>query len=183
MSAAKITASIEKAINTQIQTGVMNAAMRVVGATVNDLARKRSLSGINNKGQRMPGYKASYAKKKRDMIKGKVKLPGRRTPFAAKNVEDYGALTGRTFSDMTVKDTGVKETKGKLTGEVVTDFRSDRSRKVANALEKKGRGITGLAPANTSQGRKERAEIARVVKGVTRLPNNRTIDIDSRAVK
>lgn len=176
-TATKIQAAVELAANTVVTDGVLRPGMRLLGAVAVDLIRKRSLAGIDNRGRKMPKYKASYRAYKAKAIRGKVKIKDRRTPFAAKNVNDQMALSGRTLSDLYAKSPKVSQKKGQATGEITLDFRSQRSRDIVEWQAKKGRDIRGLAPENTAQGKRERTELKRVLKSAARIPQNRKIDI------
>lgn len=176
-TASQIKADIQLAATTVVTDAVLRKGMRLVGAVAVDLIRKRSLAGIDNRGRKMPKYKPSYQAYKSKAVRGKVKIRDRRTPFAAKSVDDQMSLSGRTLTDMYAKNPVVKQSGTEATGEITIDFRSDRSKNIVEWQAKKGRDIRGLAPANTAQGKRERVELARALKNATRIPQNRKIDI------
>lgn len=174
----KIKISVQKALNTQIGPQVMKSALRIGAGVAIDVMRRRARAGINPQGKKMPKYSARYKRAKAQMIRGKWKMRDRRTPFVAKAVSDTMALSGRTMNDLYVKSVKVlKETPSLADGEILLAFRSQRSQKINDWQEENGRGLAGLAPANTGQGKRERAEINRAIKGAAKLPRNRGLKI------
>lgn len=172
---SKIRIAADKATSVIMTREVVKQGTRAAMAVEVDMIRKRSRARIDNKGKRFPPYSPQWKKRKAQMIKGKMK--DRRTPFAAKNVDDGMALSGRTQSDLFVKSVKVTGSGAKIAGEGVIDARSKRSQDIIEGNAARGRDIRGPAPANTSQGKKEIEAMSRAFRGAAKLPRNAKINI------
>lgn len=74
-------------------------------------------------------------------------------------------LTGRLFSDMTVRQVRGRNDEGFLGGDFVLDFKTDRSRKIAFYNIAKGFNFWGLSKPSTPRGRLLIAKMKSAFKG------------------
>lgn len=169
--AQKVQFTLTEKVKQKVAGANVNRAAAQVAALALQHIRDRTNANEMVNGQRFPDYTPRYIIYKSRFVRGltpKSRSGGTRsvpkTEFAATKVDDNMRLSGRLFSDMVVKFVRGMSRGGFVGGEFVLDFRTSRSRKIAEYNLARGRLFWGISASNTPRGRVLRTNMKNIFK-------------------
>lgn len=130
----------------------LRVAAREVASAEIEMIRARTSRGLDRDGKPFREYAATYRRWKREFIKRgwgyRKRKPGggfrivkaKTTAFAADRVDQFLRLTGRLFGDMYVAKYGAKKVGDRYVVTYELDFRTARSKKLADIHNRQGAG-------------------------------------------
>lgn len=163
---------LDKKINgTKLRVAAREVALREI-----ELIQRRSQQGIDKNGRKMVPLSDGYTKTKRSIIRNGYKVVKGRgskrrlvsikpTAFAATRAGQFMRLSGRMFRDMYVRNLRVKQNNGDVDVSYVLDFKTARSKKIAEYHTAKGTGKSKVKRDfwGPVRKQKEQAELRRIL--------------------
>ena len=183
----KLNLTIEK----KLSQNVMTKIKKELGNLLDLFMRERLDKGVDRQGKKIKPLKASYNRWKREYIAGTLRHRKKTlqnkplwyrklydtTQYKAKNVPNYGRLTGKSLMSLNpeIKGISLKGNKIEFIAELQT-LASGKTRtpietqKIISGLKARGRDYYGmLASPTTNIGKRERERIIQMIKKVARL--------------
>jgi len=156
---------IKRKLEKEVTNQKLNQANLAASKVAVELWRKQLADGIDGNGKRISKLSANYQKWKKRYISGKLthrpKSEGKdwldqletTTEYKANKVPNYGRLTGKFFSSMTVSKPKNKNKDGVITLGFRLSANSKSRAKILQYLEQQGRNY-GFAIGNSNRGKK-----------------------------